>query len=103
MGGRDPKRLLVHGEVGVALLLLGRFAGEQGFLNPGPGCPACEGKGLFREVGRAGKSAGVLVVETECRSCDGSGLKDPCGQRFRWVFPRTALGWREGGCGAADA
>jgi hypothetical protein len=103
MSVREPKRFLLHGAVAVALLLLARFAWEQDFFNPGPQCPYCEGKGLFRELRRLGNTPEVIVVETECRSCDGSGLKDPYGQRFRRVFPRIALGLWEGVCLAAIA
>jgi len=102
MTGRDPKRFLLNGAVGVALFLLARFAWEQDFFDPGPKCWYCHGTGID-EYRRAPGTCLVTISESPCGVCDGSGLKDPYGQRFRRVFPRIALGLWEGVCLAAIA
>lgn len=85
------RRFLGHLTVLLVLVFLIRIAWNYDFLKPGPKCPYCEGTGELREsvIGPGGQPE---VTIAECSTCDGSGLKDPYGVRFKRALPQIVLG-----------
>lgn len=84
-------RFLLHLTVLLVLVFLLRIAWNYDFLKPGPKCPYCEGTGELREM-IVGVSGRPEVTISSCSTCDGSGLKDPYGQRFKRALPQIVLG-----------
>jgi hypothetical protein len=91
--GRDPKRYLIHAAVALVLFFLLRLAWDQDFLNPGPGCPYCGGKGQLEFRVPDPLSPGFTMLSVQpCATCDGSGLKDPYSKRFERILPLILRG-----------
>lgn len=84
-------RSLLHVAILLVVVFLLRIAWSFDFLQPGPKCPYCEGAGELRIMLTGPGGQPELAIQS-CATCDGSGLKDPYGVRFKRALPQIVLG-----------
>ena len=87
MGERDSKTVLFHVAVFALIGLVCLIALKHDFLDPGPRCPYCGGEGVIRQIVPGPPGVPFVEAHLDCSPCDGSGLKDPYGERFKRILP----------------
>jgi len=85
-----PRKLFAHAVILLAIVGFTVEAQHFEFLSPGPACRSCDGAGQTREI-RWVEDGQVIDVQT-CRFCDGSGRKDPWGERAGRFLPALKVG-----------